>query len=187
MASRSIIALAFFSATSSSAIAFADPAVITPAPTVVKAAAPVDPPLVDVEARIGIGIEAGSSNNLSVVRPTGALIGVRIAYAFNDSPLLWGYVGGIAEVGARSSAGVVGGVRTMGGSGWRLNGGVTAIIDPATLYGVEVGAGKCFRATKNPHMCIDLDATVFVAGDDLPSSRVLTQWQIVLGFPFDAM
>ena len=75
----------------------------------------------------------------------------------------------------------------MGGSGWRLNGGVAAIIDPSTLYGVEVGAGKCFRAAKNPHMCIDLDATMFVAGDDLPGSRVLTQWQIVLGFPFDAM
>src|SRR5512140_2386869 len=59
------------------------------------------PALVDVEGRAGFGVEIGGAGGAAVVRPSAMTVGARAAYAINESPATWAYVGGMTETGGR--------------------------------------------------------------------------------------
>jgi hypothetical protein len=150
--------------------------------------AAAEPALVDVEVRAGYGVEVGGGGGAAVVRPSAMTIGARVAYAIYQEPATWAYVGGMTEAGGHSSAGLVAGVRLVpGGGSFHLEGGGLWIMAPYSLYGAIASAGICTRAKASLHPCLDLEATVLVAGDDLSTGRPVTQWQLVLGMRFDAM
>lgn len=95
--------------------------------------------------------------------------------------------GVVAEGYGRGSAGVMVGARVRPARGrLRIAGGVEALLVPASLYGPLASVGGCLPIDSFLNLCVDVEATLFVAGSDLPDGRIAGQAQLVLGIAFDA-
>ena len=143
--------------------------------------------LVAIEARAGLGVEVGGAAGAMVVRPSAVTIGGRVAYAINEEPNAWAWVGGQTETGGRGSSGLLAGMRLLPGGHLHLDGGALWVVRPYSLFGAVATAGVCTKSKASIHYCGDVEATFLFGGTDLPGGREVTQVQLVLGVRFDAM
>ena len=146
-----------------------------------------DPPLTIVEARVGYGIAFGGGSGSSSQRLSPITLTALIDHAVVVEPWTSLFAGVVAEGYGRGSAGVLAGARVRPGRGrMRLAGGAQALLVPASLFGPLASVGGCLHVTGSLHLCADIEATLFVAGSDLPDDRIAGQGQLVLGMAFDA-
>jgi hypothetical protein len=146
-----------------------------------------DPPLTVLEARVGYGIAFGGGSGSSSQRLSPITLTALIDHAVVVEPWTSLFAGVVAEGYGRGSAGVLAGARVRPGRGrMRLAGGAQALLVPSSLFGPLASVGGCLHVTGSFHLCADIEATLFVAGTDLPDDRVAGQGQLVLGMAFDA-
>jgi hypothetical protein len=145
-------------------------------------------PLWQVELHAGYGVAVSGSGDQMTQRPTPLTFTGIVAVAVDADPPLFGYGGIAVETLDRNAAGVVFGVELHPhGSHLRFAGGGVTMVAPYTLWGATASAGACFHAFRAMAVCGDLQLTAFLAGDDLPDGRSVTQGQAVLGLVFDAL
>jgi hypothetical protein len=146
-----------------------------------------DPPLTSLEARVGYGLAFGGGSGTSSQRPSGVTITALVDHAVVVEPWTSIFGGVVAEGYGRGSAGMVVGARVRPARGRiRIAGGGVALLVPASLYGPLASVGGCLPVESSLHLCVDVEATLFVAGTDLPEERIAGQAQLVLGIAFDA-
>lgn len=146
-----------------------------------------EPPLTALEARVGYGVAFGGGPGGSVERWSPMTFTALVDHALVVEP--WTSIfGGVAVEGhGRGAAGAVLGARVRPGRGRiRIAGGGVAMLIPATLFGPLASVGACLPMAGALHLCADIEATLFVAGTDLPEDRIAGQTQLVLGVGFDA-
>jgi hypothetical protein len=142
------------------------------------------PSLYSAEVRAGYGVAMGGGAGRASVRGSPLVLAARVAIAIREEPRLSGYGGLIVETLDRTGVGGEGGVVLHPTARTRLRGGAVAMVAPYRLYGGVLGGGRCLRGA--PRVCLDLDASVFVAGSDLPSGGAAMQVVLGLGIGFDA-
>lgn len=144
-----------------------------------------EPALVRAEVRVGYGLAVGGGSGRASVRGSPLVLAARAAVAIREEPRMSGYGGLVVETLDRTGIGGDAGVSLEPSPRNRLRAGAVAMVAPYRLYGGEVGGGHCF-ASGPTHVCLDLDASVFVAGTDLPSGGAALQVLVGLGVGFDA-
>ncbi len=143
-----------------------------------------DPPLAAVEARVGHGVAVGGGSGQFNVRSSALTFSALGEVAIRDTPWTSILLGGMFEGGDRSTAGVIGGVRVRPESlPVRASLGLIAILTPVTALGPVATAGYC--SVRGLRFCLDVEASAFVVGDDLPERKIAAQLQLVLGVGFD--
>lgn len=157
--------------------------------TLVLAVAPAAAePLWQFEIHAGYGVASSGRGTEITQRMTPLTLSGIVAAAFNADPPLAGYGGLIVETLDRNAAGMVFGVQLHPhDSHLRFTGGGVYMVAPYTLWGASGSAGLCFHPVDAAALCTEVQLTAFVAGDDLPDGRSLTQGQLVLGLVFDAL
>lgn len=146
-----------------------------------------DPPPWQLEIHAGYGVAASGSNTSLVTRPSPVTLTGIVAIATSVDPPVAGYGGLAVEAVDRSGAGVVFGVELLPHDHLRLAGGGVYMVAPYTMWGATASVGLCGHFIRSAALCGDLQLTAFIAGDDLPDGRAVTQGQFVLGLVFDAL
>lgn len=145
------------------------------------------PPLLSLEARAGYGLAFGGGAGGSVQRLSPLTWTFLVDYAIIDEPWVSTFGGVVAEGNGHGSAGAVIGARVRPGRGrLRVAGGAEALLFPSTLFGPLASVGMCVPIIHLMNVCADAEATLFVAGSDLPDQRIAGQAQLVVGIAFDA-
>lgn len=140
-----------------------------------------------LEIHAGYGVAASGSNTSLITRPSPVTITGIVAIATNVDPPIAGYGGLTVEAVDRSGAGLVAGVELLPHDHLHLAGGGVVMVAPYTLWGASASIGLCGHVVHATALCVDLQLTAFLAGDDLPDGRAITQGQLVLGLVFDAL
>jgi hypothetical protein len=147
-----------------------------------------DPPLTTLEARVGYGVAFGGGAGTSIERLSPLTFTALVDHAVVVDPWTSIFGGVVAEGYGRGAAGVLAGARVRPGRGrLRIAGGAEVILVPSTLAGPLASVGVCLPVAGVLSLCIDAEATLFVAGTDLPDERIAGQAQLVLGVAFDAL
>jgi hypothetical protein len=158
------------------------------APARARAGQTSDPPITSVEARVGYGLAFGGGSGTSSQRASGMTFTALIDQAVVEEPWTSVFGGVVAEGYGRGSAGVIVGGRVRPARGrLRIAGGMEALFVPRTLYGPLASVGTCLQVGGALGVCLDLDATLFIGGSDLPDERIAGQVQLVLGIAFDVL
>ena len=143
-------------------------------------------PLWAAERRAGYGVAVGGGAGMAGVRTSPLTLELTGAIAVVDQPRVLAVAGVIAETLDRSAVGGVGGVRLDPRfHGLRLGAGMTYFAAPYTLWGPSAAAGVCRRVGRVLSGCVDVQATFFVGGNDLPDDKASSQFQLVLGVAVD--
>jgi len=146
-----------------------------------------DPPPWQLELHAGYGVASSGSGMTLITRPSPLTVTGIVAVATNVDPPIAGYGGLTVETVDRSGAGVVFGVELLPHNHLHFAGGGVVMIAPYTLWGANASIGVCGHVTRSAALCGDLQLTAFLAGDDLPEGRTVTQGQFVIGLVFDAL
>jgi hypothetical protein len=157
------------------------------APSLARADGPADgdePALVTAEVRAGYGVSMGGGSGRASVRGSPLVLAARLAIAVREEPRMSGFGGLVVETLDRTGVGAEGGVVLHPTVRTRLRAGGVAMVAPYRLYGGVLGGGRCLAGS--PRVCLDLDASVFVAGSDLPMGGAAVQVVLGLGIGFDA-
>ena len=144
-----------------------------------------EPALIRAEVRAGYGLSVGGGAGRASVRSSPLVLSARAAVAIREEPRMSGYGGLVVETLDRTGVGGEAGVTLEPSARNRLRAGAIAMVAPYRLYGGALGGGHCFVPGAT-HVCLDLDASVFVAGTDLPSGGAALQIVVGLGVGFDA-
>lgn len=146
-----------------------------------------DPPIIAVEARVGYGMAFGGGAGSSVERWSPVTFTALVDHAVVAEPWTSLFAGVAAEGHGRGAAGGLVGARVRPAGGpVRVAGGAIGMLVPATLFGPLASVGMCFPILASFNVCADAEATLFVAGSDLPEDRIAAQAQLVVGVGFDA-
>lgn len=152
-----------------------------------RASAEEDPALTSVEARFGYGLAFGGGAGGSIQRLSPLTIAMVVDHAVVAEPWTSMFAGVIAEGNGQGAAGIIVGGRVRPGRGrLRISGGAEGLLFPSTLFGPLASVGTCLSIRDIWNFCGDVQATLFVAGSDLPDQRIAGQAQLVLGIGFDA-
>ncbi len=143
-----------------------------------------EPALVQAEVRVGYGVSLGGGAGRASLRGSPLVLAARLAIAIRDQPRMSGYGGLVVETLDRTGVGGEAGVTLEPSARGRLRVGAIAMVAPYRLWGGAVGAGRCWRGAT--HLCLDVDADIFVGGSDLPSGGAALQILVGLGIGFDA-
>jgi len=146
-----------------------------------------DPAPYQIEIHAGYGVAASGSAMALITRPSPVTVTGIIAVATSADPPVAGYGGLTVETVDRTGAGAVAGVELLPHNHLHLAGGGVVMVAPYTLWGVNASIGVCGHFIKSAALCGDLQLTAFIAGDDLPEGRTVTQGQFVIGLVFDAL
>jgi hypothetical protein len=143
-----------------------------------------EPPLLSLALRFagGVAMDAGPQTAWRVAPFS---VGVGAEGAFRTEP--WASIYGLAIVeGTTFHAGGAAGVRFRPGDdgALRFGLGVSALLAPSTLFGLQASTGGCGKPGA-VRLCAELEATAYVAGDLLPANQVSTQLRVALELGFD--
>lgn len=141
-------------------------------------------PLWDAELRLGYGFEMVGGDNMTSAHSAPMTLEGIGAYAFDDSPWLYGYGGFVVETVDRNSIGTTAGIQLASGNLRARVGGVY-LFAPNSLYGLNASGGACRKLGTSLRGCADLDLTEYFAGKDLEQGHAVTQVQLVFGMVID--
>lgn len=141
-------------------------------------------PLATVEARAGHGLALGGGSGEFRLRSSPLTFSVVGEIAVREQPWTTIVFGGVYEGGDRAAAGGLAAVRLRPERLLlRATVGVWAIVTPVIAIGPSIAIGRCRPGAVR--VCLDVEATVFVIGDDLPDRSIAAQLQLVIGVGFD--
>lgn len=146
----------------------------------------IEGPLASLEARVGYGASLGGQAETSVARYSPLSFKIRGSWLVNETPRFSIYGSLASELGDRNAAGVGAGAALPVGKFARMSGGAVAMLLPYRLIGPTFAIGGCYPLA-GARPCLDLEATWFTFGGDLPKKTVATQIQAVLGLRFDVL
>jgi hypothetical protein len=69
----------------------------------------------------------------------------------------------------------------------RARAGTAAVLIPYTMYAATGAIGGCGGIGTGLRLCVDGEAALWFAGDDLPDGHAAMQLQVVMGVGFDVL
>jgi len=140
------------------------------------------------EARIGQGVALGGGSGESTWRLSPTSVSAIASLLIEQEPQVSVMGGLFFEGRSRAAIGATIGFRLHPrNSNNRVSVAALAVGLPFSAYGVSAGFGRCRGVLGGMGFCMDLEATVFGLGSDIPEGRIATQIQAVLGIAVDVL